>query len=350
MHTPDRVTSLQQLRQLIPSPNGMLAKRIQTRLDHLCLEFIHQATLMVATRHPEAMSSTRSSTGVFALVPDGSGVNVLQGASAEFLVFALPPNPESWGVTADDRMAGAVSLYFLVTGIGHGLRVNGHYDIQTRAGQPIMTVRVETAYLHCARAATRGDLWAAKPIAASEPPPSSLPALLAECRYALIHTSNAEGQSQLSPRGDPAGFMHCLDDGRLFLAERPGNKVAVSLSNILEQPAVAVVGLFPGWPGWLELAGTASIATDPYLLDRCTVAGKRPHLGILLSLDYWAWRPAMSLSSPSLWSPASGTPTEAVVTPFARALAEHMQGKGLMGKVVHKVVDTVVKRDMKRLY
>lgn len=350
MRSSHRITSLKHLRQLIPPPSRMLAKRIQSRLDHLCLEFIRQASLVVATRNPQDVPPISSATSVYPLVADGTGISILNNASADKLVFTLPPGKDTWGVTTSDSSGGQVSLYFLVTGVGHGLRVNGHYQIEPVHGQLLMTVRVQTAYLHCARAASRGELWQSVPASPADSAPQDLAAMLADCRYCLLHTSNAEGQSQLSPRGDPAGFLQLLDDGHLFLAERPGNKVAVSLSNILEQPTVAVTGLFPGRPGWLELVGTARICDDPHLLTLCTVAGKRPHLGILLSLDYWAWRPAPALAEASLWTPPSDDLAKPDVTPFARALAEHMQGTGLMGKVVHKVVDTVVKRDMKQLY
>lgn len=350
MHSSHRVTSLKQLRQLIQPPSAMLAKRIQSHLDHLCLEFISQATLMVATRNPQGLTSINFATSVYPLRLDDTGAEVLLSASADTLVFALPCHDDGWGVGASDRREGQASLYFMVAGVGHGLRVNGRYQIRPEPGRQLMTIRVKSAYLHCARAATRGDLWGSIPPGHSSSPQPDLAALLAECRYCLLHTSDNGGQSQLSPRGDPAGFIQRLDDGHLFLAERPGNRVAVSLTNILEQPAVAMVGLLPGRPGWLELAGTACISDDPHLLTPCTVAGKRPHLGIMLALDYWAWRPAEALASPALWTPPGDDPAKTRVTPFARALAEHMQGTGLMGKVVHKVVDTVVKRDMKRLY
>ena len=41
--------------------------------------------------------------------------------------------------------------------------------------------------------------------------------------FACFATYGAEGTCDLSPRGDPPGFIMVLDEKTLFLPERPGN-------------------------------------------------------------------------------------------------------------------------------
>ena len=55
--------------------------------------------------------------------------------------------------------------------------------------------------------------------------------------FMLLATSSTDGTCDVSPRGDPAGFVHILDERTLLVPERPGNKLADSLRNVLDEPA-----------------------------------------------------------------------------------------------------------------
>ncbi len=54
------------------------------------------------------------------------------------------------------------------------------------------------------------------------------------------------GSCDVSPRGDPPGFVHVLDDRTLLLPERPGNRLADSLRNVLRNPHVGLLFVDPG--------------------------------------------------------------------------------------------------------
>jgi len=47
--------------------------------------------------------------------------------------------------------------------------------------------------------------------------------------FVLLATSAADGTCDVSPRGDPPGFVRMLDDRTLLLPDRPGNRLADSL-------------------------------------------------------------------------------------------------------------------------
>src|SRR5215470_9908591 len=58
--------------------------------------------------------------------------------------------------------------------------------------------------------------------------------------FMLLATSGADGSCDVSPRGDPAGFVHVVDERTLLVPERPGNRLADSLRNVLANPHVGL--------------------------------------------------------------------------------------------------------------
>ena len=86
------------------------------------------------------------------------------------------------------------------------------------------------------------------------------------------------------PRGDPPGFVRALDDTTLRLPERPGNRLADTLINLLSDPRIALLFLIPGVGDTFRVNGTAVITDDRDLLEASAVDGKAPRLGILISV------------------------------------------------------------------
>ncbi len=64
--------------------------------------------------------------------------------------------------------------------------------------------------------------------------------------FVLLATSDRAGRCDVSPRGDPPGFVRILDDRTLLLPERPGNRLADSLRNIVANPHVGLLFVVPG--------------------------------------------------------------------------------------------------------
>jgi uncharacterized protein len=105
------------------------------------------------------------------------------------------------------------------------------------------------------------------------------------CPFVCIATSDAAGTCDLSPRGDPAGFVRILDDRTLLIPERPGNRLADSLRNILANPHVGLLFVVPGVTDTFRVNGRAAITFDTGLLASCAVEGKRPLLGVLVDVE-----------------------------------------------------------------
>ena len=99
--------------------------------------------------------------------------------------------------------------------------------------------------------------------------------------FLCLGTSGADG-ADVTPRGDPPGFVRILDERTLLLPERPGNRLADSLRNVLGNPRVGLLFIVPGVSDTLRVNGRAKIVTDPELLEPCAVEGKTPKLGLLV--------------------------------------------------------------------
>jgi PPOX class probable FMN-dependent enzyme len=103
--------------------------------------------------------------------------------------------------------------------------------------------------------------------------------------FLCLATSDETGACDVSPRGDPRGFVRILDDVTLLVPERPGNRIADSLRNILKNPHVGLLFVIPGVTDTFRVNGRATLTTDEALLAPCEVEGKRPKLGILVDID-----------------------------------------------------------------
>jgi hypothetical protein len=120
--------------------------------------------------------------------------------------------------------------------------------------------------------------------------------------FVCLATSGPDG-CDVSPRGDPAGFVRILDDRRLLIPDRPGNRLADSLRNILANPHVGLLFLIPGVGDTFRVNGRATLVTDEELLAESAVEGKVPKLGILVEIDEAYTQCSKALIRSDLWNP-----------------------------------------------
>ncbi len=121
--------------------------------------------------------------------------------------------------------------------------------------------------------------------------------------FLCLATADAEGTCDVSPRGDPRGFVRILDDATLLVPERPGNRLADSLRNILQNPHVGLIFVIPGIGDTFRVNGRATLTTDAELLAPCAVAGRVPKLGILVDIESAYPQCSKALLRSNLWDP-----------------------------------------------
>ena len=98
--------------------------------------------------------------------------------------------------------------------------------------------------------------------------------------FLLMATAGADGTCDVSPKGDMPGFVRVLDDARLVLPERNGNKRMDGLSNLLTNPHVGLLFIIPGCEYTLRVNGHAWITRDSELLKSLAAQGVTPHLAV----------------------------------------------------------------------
>ena len=218
----NRVDSLKSLRKLISEPPSMMKKRLQSKVDDYCQTIIQNASVC-------ALGFTDPAADIeFLNLRDASVVR----AEADRIALSWPADKAIPAVLAQGAKP-RCSLYFIMPGIGFALRANGRCTLGQEGGELLLQFQAETLFLHCSRAKVRAEFWRAreeKPEASSSGVAGLATlseealAFIARSPYVLMLTRNADGATELSPRGDPDGFVLALDRNTLVIPERPGNK------------------------------------------------------------------------------------------------------------------------------
>lgn len=143
-------------------------------------------------------------------------------------------------------------------------------------------------------------------------------AFIAAAPFVALATAGPEGLD-VTPRGDPAGFVQVHDPKTLLLPDRPGNNRLDSLRNILEDPRVALLFLIPGVGDTLRVNGRAEISADPALLERLAHNGKPPATALVIHVERVYFHCAKAFVRSGLWRPETwpedrgGAPTPGVI-------------------------------------
>ncbi|MDR6906130.1 PPOX class probable FMN-dependent enzyme [Agromyces sp. 3263] len=150
-------------------------------------------------------------------------------------------------------------------------------------------------------------------------------AWLAAAPLAFVATSDERGALDVSPKGDPAGFVTVLDDTTIALPERPGNRRADGFHNILRNPRVGLIFVIPGRGDTLRVNGRATIVRDAPFLDRMVVRGHRPTLAVLVDIEEVFFHCSKAFLRSKAWQPETWTPDAA---PRRAVIAQAVERQG----------------------
>jgi PPOX class probable FMN-dependent enzyme len=146
--------------------------------------------------------------------------------------------------------------------------------------------------------------------------------LIESAPFVAIASGSAQDGLDVSPKGDPAGFVLVLDERTLAIPDRPGNRRADTLHNVLRSPQVALLFVIPGRAETLRVNGEARIVRDSWLRDRLAVRGKRPELALVVSVREAFVHCGKCMLRSRLWQPESW-PGTGKLPSHARCLADH---------------------------
>jgi ferredoxin-NADP reductase/predicted pyridoxine 5'-phosphate oxidase superfamily flavin-nucleotide-binding protein len=297
MHT---IQDISELEALVGRPPALVMMKQIPHLDEGCIRLLAHSSI----------------AGFGYLTESGSPYTTIVGGTPGFMSVESPNSisfivPIKLPVPA--KKSGA-SFVFLLPGIGEVLRLNG--KVSEFVGDRI-TIAVEEAFIHCARAILRSQLWsvpsAKLPLAEendrtvdTEPlSKNRIATFLAASPFILLSSWDAKGASDTSPRGDPKGFLRFLDERTLVLPDRQGNQRTDSFHNIVSNKQVSLVAIVPGSNELLHLSGNASITNDKSLLDTMCLNSKPPQAALLLDLKNATITQSEALAQAQPWLPSA---------------------------------------------
>ena len=121
--------------------------------------------------------------------------------------------------------------------------------------------------------------------------------------FLVLSSADRDGHLDASPKGDAPGFVLVEDDNTIVIPDRPGNKLAYGLVNVLENPHVGVLFMIPGTTETLRVNGSAELRSDPELLERLAARGKPAVLAIRVTVEECFFHCSKAFIRSNLWKP-----------------------------------------------
>ncbi|KAA0111181.1 pyridoxamine 5'-phosphate oxidase family protein [Mycolicibacterium sp. P1-5] len=132
---------------------------------------------------------------------------------------------------------------------------------------------------------------------------------LAHSPLGFVATTDAQGRVDVSPKGDPAGFVHVIDDRTIAIPDRPGNKRVDGYLNVLQRPQVGSLFVIPGRGDTLRINGPARILADADYFDAMAVKGRRPLLALEVAVEEVFFHCSKAFLRSDAWKPETWNPT-----------------------------------------
>jgi uncharacterized protein len=167
---------------------------------------------------------------------------------------------------------------------------------------------------------------------------------IAASPFILVASRGADGRLDLSPKGDPPGFVAVLDDKTLAIPDRPGNHRLDTFENLLTCPEVALIFMIPGHGDTLRISGKARIIRDRALQARLAINGKAPNLVVVVTVEQAFMHCSKCVARSKLWSPEHW-PDRSNVPSLAEGIVAHAKPPETLAEV-----QAFIEKHDRRLY
>ena len=161
----------------------------------------------------------------------------------------------------------------------------------------------------------------------------------------MLSTASRAGQCDVSPKGDAPGFVRALSETLLAIPDRPGNRRADSMRNIVENPQVGLLFVIPGLRETLRVNGAATLYTDAALLDSLSAHGKRPQVAIVVEAHEVYLHCGRALQRAQLWDTATWPQPETLPS-AAQIFADHIALPGVTRAVARESLEASYTTDL----
>lgn len=152
----------------------------------------------------------------------------------------------------------------------------------------------------------------------------------------MVMSTVGENGVEASPKGDDIGFVQVVDDRTIIIPERPGNKLAYGLQNILANGQIGLLFFCPGTGETLRVNGEARLVDDADLLQQLAARGRAAVLAIRVEVTRCFFHCARSVLRGNLWEPENWPEKQTVS--FGRIMRDKLK----MDEGVVQVIDTSV--------
>jgi PPOX class probable FMN-dependent enzyme len=145
---------------------------------------------------------------------------------------------------------------------------------------------------------------------------------IAASPFVMVGSRGADGRLDLSPKGDPPGFVAVLDEKTLAIPDRLGNNRLDTFENLLTHPDVGLFFMIPGNGDTLRVSGKGKIVRDAALQRRLAINGKVPNLILVVTVEEAFMHCPKCMARSRLWSPEHW-PDRSNVPSLAEAIVAH---------------------------
>jgi uncharacterized protein len=168
---------------------------------------------------------------------------------------------------------------------------------------------------------------------------------IAASPFVIISSRGVNGRMDLSPKGDPAGFVTVLDEKTLAIPNRLGNNRLDTFENLLHCPEVGLIFIIPGNGDTLRVSGKGQIVRDSALQESLAMNGKTPSLVLVVTVEEAFMHCPKCMIRSSLWKPEQWPDRSNVPT-----LAEAMIVHGALSESMAEIETVIENSNTKRLY
>jgi PPOX class probable FMN-dependent enzyme len=163
--------------------------------------------------------------------------------------------------------------------------------------------------------------------------------------FVVMATYGADGRVDVSPKGDPPGFVKVLDERTLALPDRPGNHRYDSFLNIMETGRIGLMFMVPNRREVVRVNGRARVVRDQALREGMAVNGRVPDFAVVVAVEEAFYHCGKAVIRSDLWAPDKAASVEGLPT-YGAAIKAH----AALDEPVEVVEGWMAGNERRRLY
>ena len=145
---------------------------------------------------------------------------------------------------------------------------------------------------------------------------------IAQTPFLIVSSRGADGLVDISPKGDPIGFVKVLDEKTLAIPDRLGNRRHDTFENLLVNSEVGLFFIIPGIGDTLRISGTAKFVQDKALQAAMAVNGKEPQFILIVTVEEAFMHCQKCMVRSGMWK-SETWPDKAGIPTLAQAMVAH---------------------------